>query len=250
MHDVELSAFRLAAYSVTNVQFAEFRRCHRLGDRRREIRVVVRVRGVAARRVPPTRGVQGAEWWRQVMGADWRHPEGPHSDVSTRPSIPPPRVLERCPGVLRLLGDPAAHGSGVGGGRPGRSGGRPFPWGDELEPGGSHRMNVFQGDFPRTNTGTTAISALHPSTRSHRTDTACSTCAAMSGNGVPTGSTRATTRHHRWGRPEDPSPVRSASCGVVPLCHASYCRRYRVSARFGNEPDSSSGNVGFRVVAG
>ena len=33
------------------------------------------------------------------------------------------------------------------------------------------------------------------------------------------------------------------------LCHDSYCRRYRVSARHGNEPTSSAGNVGFRVAA-
>ena len=33
------------------------------------------------------------------------------------------------------------------------------------------------------------------------------------------------------------------------LCHLSYCRRYRVSARFGSAPDSSSGNTGFRVAA-
>jgi formylglycine-generating enzyme required for sulfatase activity len=33
------------------------------------------------------------------------------------------------------------------------------------------------------------------------------------------------------------------------LCHNSYCRRYRVSARQGNEPASSTGNVGFRVAA-
>jgi formylglycine-generating enzyme required for sulfatase activity len=32
------------------------------------------------------------------------------------------------------------------------------------------------------------------------------------------------------------------------LCHASYCRRYRVSARSSNTPDSSAGNVGFRVA--
>jgi sulfatase modifying factor 1 len=31
------------------------------------------------------------------------------------------------------------------------------------------------------------------------------------------------------------------------LCHASHCRRYRVSARFGSAPDSSTGNLGFRV---
>ena len=33
------------------------------------------------------------------------------------------------------------------------------------------------------------------------------------------------------------------------LCHISYCRRYRVSARSGNEPDSTTGNLGFRVAA-
>ena len=28
-----------------------------------------------------------------------------------------------------------------------------YPWGDELTPGGEHRMNVFQGRFPAHNTG-------------------------------------------------------------------------------------------------
>ncbi|MGI8552208.1 MAG: formylglycine-generating enzyme family protein, partial [Dehalococcoidia bacterium] len=30
------------------------------------------------------------------------------------------------------------------------------------------------------------------------------------------------------------------------LCHESYCFRYRVAARSGNTPDSSTGNLGFR----
>ena len=29
---------------------------------------------------------------------------------------------------------------------------RRYPWGDELAPGGEHRMNVWQGSFPDTNT--------------------------------------------------------------------------------------------------
>jgi formylglycine-generating enzyme required for sulfatase activity len=33
------------------------------------------------------------------------------------------------------------------------------------------------------------------------------------------------------------------------LCHASYCWRYRVDARSSNSPDSSAGNVGFRLAA-
>lgn len=33
------------------------------------------------------------------------------------------------------------------------------------------------------------------------------------------------------------------------LCHDSYCNRYRVAARSSNTPDSSTGNIGFRVAA-
>jgi sulfatase modifying factor 1 len=33
---------------------------------------------------PPTRGVAEALWWRQVYGANWRHPEGPRSSVADR----------------------------------------------------------------------------------------------------------------------------------------------------------------------
>jgi formylglycine-generating enzyme required for sulfatase activity len=32
------------------------------------------------------------------------------------------------------------------------------------------------------------------------------------------------------------------------LCHESCCNRYRVTARSSNTPDSSSSNIGFRVV--
>ncbi|MYS06887.1 SUMF1/EgtB/PvdO family nonheme iron enzyme, partial [Streptomyces sp. SID6041] len=33
------------------------------------------------------------------------------------------------------------------------------------------------------------------------------------------------------------------------LCHASYCNRYRCSARTSNTPESSTGHIGFRVAA-
>ena len=33
---------------------------------------------------PPTEGVLQAPWWRKVEGADWRHPEGPHSSIAGR----------------------------------------------------------------------------------------------------------------------------------------------------------------------
>jgi formylglycine-generating enzyme len=32
--------------------------------------------------------VAGAPWWRAVRGADWRHPEGPHSGIGSRSNHP------------------------------------------------------------------------------------------------------------------------------------------------------------------
>jgi formylglycine-generating enzyme required for sulfatase activity len=31
--------------------------------------------------LPPTRGMVSASWSRQVEGADWAHPDGPHSTI-------------------------------------------------------------------------------------------------------------------------------------------------------------------------
>jgi sulfatase modifying factor 1 len=42
-------------------------------------------------------------------------------------------------------------------------------------------------------------------------------------------------------------PNRSTRGGSY-LCHHSYCLRYRVAARNSMEPDSSTGNTGFRCV--
>ena len=46
-----------------------------------------------------------------------------------------------------------------------------------------------------------------------------------------------------------PKGSRRVSKGGSYLCHASYCRRYRIAARQGNEPESSTGNLGFRCAA-
>ena len=51
---------------------------------------------------------------------------------------------------------------------------------------------------------------------------------------------------------EAPTGPRSGSARVMRggsyLCHESYCWRYRVDARSANTPDSSTGNLGFRVA--
>jgi len=124
-----------------------------------------------------------------------------------------------------------------------------YPWGDELEPGGEYRMNVFQGAFPAHNTladgyaGTAPVGAFAPNGYGlHQ----------MTGNvweWTADWFDRAYYRVSPRRCPQGP-PVGGARVmrGGSYLCHASYCNRYRVDARSSSTPDSSTGNLGFRVA--
>ena len=111
-----------------------------------------------------------------------------------------------------------------------------LPWGDELVPGGEHRMNIWQGTFPSHNTledgylGTCPADAFPPNGHGlHNTSGNVWEWCADWFNGGPSGEAKT---------------IRGGSY----LCHDSYCTRYRVAARSSNTPDSSTGNMGFRCA--
>ncbi|HET8598685.1 MAG TPA: formylglycine-generating enzyme family protein [Segeticoccus sp.] len=233
---VQVAPFAISPCTVTNAEFAEFAgRTGYTTDAERDGWSFV-FAGLLPDDFPPTRGVAAAPWWRQVEGASWCHPEGPQSGIANRPDHPVVHISWH---------DAAAYAVWAGGRLPTEAeweyaarGGleqRVFPWGDELEPGGEHRMNVWQGEFPQNNTcadgwyGTAPANAFPP-------------------NGF--GLFNMCGNIWEWcaSRFAPGSPDRVAKGGSY-LCHASYCRRYRVAARQGLSPDSTTGNVGFRCVA-
>jgi formylglycine-generating enzyme len=199
---------------------------------------------------PPTRGAIQAPWWRQVLGADWRHPEGRQSSVADRMDHPVVHVTWRdavgyCQwSGLRLPTEAEWEYAARGGLEQAR-----FPWGDELTPGGQHRCNIWQGRFPSDNTmedgylGTAPVTAYEPNGFG---------LYQVAGNVWEWCADWFHTAFHVDGPRHDPTGPASGEAKVIRggsyLCHRSYCNRYRVGARSSNTPDSSTGNMGFRVA--
>ena len=100
-------------------------------------------------------------------------------------------------------------------------------------------MNVFQGTFPADNTaadgyaGTAPVEAFAPNGFGlHNRPGTC-------GSGARTGSTPTPTTRPPPRPPAGPPPARAPVMrGGSYLCHARYCRRYRVDSRSASEPDT------------
>jgi formylglycine-generating enzyme required for sulfatase activity len=250
VHEIELRPFEIDRFTVTNARFGAFVDAtgHVTDAERYEWSFVFG--GLLPDDFPPTRAVADAPWWRQVFGADWRHPEGPQSGVDDRLDHPVVHVS---------WNDAQAYCAWTGTRLPteaeweyaARAGGStPFPWGEELEPDGEHRMNVFQGQFPAGNTVADGYAATAPV---HVFEPNAFGLYNVTGNVWEWCADWFETNYYAQSPRENPlGPEhggRRVMRGGSYLCHESYCRRYRVSARYSNEPDSSTGNVGFRVAA-
>ncbi|HEY5142185.1 MAG TPA: formylglycine-generating enzyme family protein [Solirubrobacteraceae bacterium] len=249
-HAVVVSPFSIGRCAVTNAQFAAFVAAtgHRTEAETFGWSFVFTMFLPAD--FPPTRAVLGAEWWRQVEGADWAHPEGPDTTVEDRPDHPVVHVSWNdaqafCAWTGSRLATEAEWEYAARGGLVQRR----FPWGDDLEPAGEHRMNVFQGRFPAGNTvadgysGTAPVTAFEPN--GHGLHQMTGNVWEWTADWFDPGWYARSPRVDPQGPPAGAARVMR---GGSYLCHASYCNRYRVDARSSNTPDSSTGNLGFRVA--
>ncbi|MFL6010895.1 MAG: formylglycine-generating enzyme family protein [Gaiellaceae bacterium] len=248
---VRLASFRIDTHAVTNAQFAEF------VDGSGYVTEVERLgwsfvfAGLLPEDFEPMRVCAQAPWWRQVEGADWRHPEGPRSELEGRDDHPVVHVT---------WNDALAFASSTGKRLPteaewecaarGGLNSQPYPWGAEIEPGGEHRMNVWQGAFPRENTcddgyyGTCPVDAFPPNGYGlyNMTGNTWEWCADWF-------SSTFHTRDRHTNPHGPPAGTHKTVRGGSYLCHSSYSRGYRVSARSSLPPDGTAGNVGFRCAA-
>ncbi|WP_255008376.1 formylglycine-generating enzyme family protein [Cyanobium sp. ATX 6F1] len=204
-------------------------------------------------------------WWQYVVGANWRHPEGPGSSIRGR---------EQHPVVHVAHADAAAYAAWIGKSLPSEAeweraawGGREgaeFAWGEELHPGGRPLANTFQGDFPHHNSlldgyaGTSPVGAF-PANGYGLFDTIGNvwewTDSWYLDHGARSAGAEGCCASGSEAR--EASIDRSSQHGAIPrkvmkggsfLCAPSYCRRYRPAARLAQGIDTSTCHLGFRCL--
>jgi formylglycine-generating enzyme required for sulfatase activity len=249
---VRLAPFAIDPHAVTNAWFAEF--VAATGYRTDAERIgwsAVFAGLLPAATARTATASRTASWWQRIEGASWRQPEGPGSSIGERMNHP----------VVHVSWNDATAFAGWAGGRipseaewefAAASGiaGRRFPWG-EREPNDTDftPCNIWQGEFPTRNTvldghfGTAPVDSFAPNAFGlrHMVGNTWEWCADAF-------RVRSLTKPARQRNAAAERAGDRLMKGGSYLCHRSYCYRYRIAARSGVAPDTSTGHVGFRIV--
>ncbi|MEU6246953.1 formylglycine-generating enzyme family protein [Glycomyces sp. NPDC047010] len=281
-HRVALSAFRIDPHPVTNAQFAAFTSAtgHVTAAETApdaadypgaDPALLVPASAVFTPPASPVPLDDAYRWWSHVPGADWRHPRGPESGIED---------LADHPVVHIAYADAEAYAAWAGKRLPteaeweyaarGGLDGAEYAWGDGLEPGGEHRANVWQGDFPTANDEadgwywTSPVGSYAPNGyglydmignvwewtadwwSAHRADPVHSCCGAAEPRRDPGGGKRLLSVDPA--APLAERRPRKVMKGGSYLCAPNYCRRYRPAARLPQTVDTATCHLGFRCA--
>ncbi len=202
------------------------------------------------------------QWWRYRKGANWRHPEGPESNIKGR---------EKYPVVQIAYEDAEAYAKWAGKRLPteaewefaARGGltGKLYAWGDDLLPGGKPTANTYQGKFPVNDTAIDGFAGIAPVASF-----------APNGYGLYDVAGNVWEWVSDWYRPDyyaklaaggvarnprgpessfdpaEPGVKKRVHRGGSFLCTDQYCTRYMVGTRGKGESDSGTNHVGVRFV--
>ena len=230
---VTVAGFWIATHEVTNAEFSEFVKA--TGYKTLAEQDPPKLPGAPPEMLVPGSAVFAApsdgnpNWWRWVVGAEWRHPAGPETQIDGQ---------GRDPVVQIGYGDALAYARWKGKTLPSEE-----QWelaaatgGDDrnvpVDKAGQPQANYYQGAFPVRDLGTDGFKSRAPVA-----------CFPADTHGV----------HDLIGNVwEWTTSKAGAEANVIKggsfLCAANYCARYRPAARQFQERGLGTDHIGFRLI--
>ena len=279
-HIVRVEGFRMSATEVTNEQFKKFVDAtgYKTVAERKPVweelkkqlppgtpappeEVLVPGSLVFSRPDHPVSLNDVSQWWFFVPGANWRHPEGPESNLEGRWRNPVVHIAyEDAEAFCKWSGQRLpTEAEWEFASRAGKERKR-YEWGNDLNPQGASMANIFQGSFPVNDlaedgfTGTAPVKSF-PANQYGLYD--------MTGNvwewttdlydvnyykDIAANSSINPKGSAKSYDPTEPYSTKRVTKGGSFLCASDYCTNYRPSARQGTAEDSGTSNIGFRTV--
>jgi len=233
--EVTLDGFWISATEVTNAQFGKFvaetgyvTEAERDPPRLPNAPPEMLVPGSAVFRAPSK---DDPNWWKWVVGAEWRAPSGPDSSILGKENDPVVQVTYR---------DAKAYADWAGMSLPSeaqweyaaRAGVDTLP--EPKDSSGKPLANYYQGVFPHRDTGDDGFLSRAP-------------VGCFEANAFGLHDMIGNVWEWTASEPRPGAPIRTIKGGSF-LCAANYCARYRPAARQFQEIDLGTDHIGFRVV--